>query len=108
MNEIIDTQGISLVFEYDFAEIEEIKRNLNILYSTKEGEQPLDREFGLNCDFVGEPLPIAQNMFSLEVVRKTAMYEPRVSVREVAFTVNENNGTLMPQIFLEEGEEEDE
>lgn len=43
-------------FDYENAEIiEEIKRNIETLFSTPEGSCPGDRSFGLNQEFVGMP-----------------------------------------------------
>lgn len=98
-----DTKGAEFEFDYESPEIFDIKRCLKVLYATKEGEQPLDRKFGLNIDFVGEPMPVAQSKFALEVVRKTAMYEPRVSVKKVTYTKDEATGMLIPKIYLAKG-----
>lgn len=102
-----DTSNISMNFDYESAEIEDIKRCLKMLYSTREGEQPLDRNFGLNTDFVGDPIPVAENKFTLEVARKTAKYEPRVIVKEVEFKKDEVSGMLIPRIYLSKGENEE-
>ena len=50
-----DTSGVKLLTDYTGPEIEQIKTNLKNLYATKAGTQPMDREFGLNIDFVGDP-----------------------------------------------------
>lgn len=59
------------------------------LYSTMEGSQPLDRNFGLKSDFLDKPLPVAQNLFTLEIVKKTDIYEARVKVSEVTFDIKD-------------------
>lgn len=99
-----DTSGVKLLADYTGSEIEQIEVNLKNLYATKEGTQPLDREFGLNIDFVGDPLPVAKNKFAVEVVRKTAIYEPRVKVTEVTYEEDSTNGRLIPSIHLERGD----
>lgn len=38
----------------------ELDRKLALLYSTREGTMPLDREFGINMDFVDLPPEVAQ------------------------------------------------
>lgn len=98
-----DTKGIVLDIDHTSSETEDIKRCLRMLYTTKEGEQPLDREFGLNIDFVGEPMPVAQSKFSQEIVRKTAMYEPRVAVQKVTYEKDGISGMLIPKIYLTKG-----
>ena len=74
---------------------EDISRCLTTLYSVREGEQPFDREFGLKADF--------QDKFALEVIEKTAKYEPRVTVEQVTFETG-IEGQLIPVIRLKRGE----
>lgn len=94
--------------EYD----EEILRNLKHLYTTKTGERPLDRGFGLDVELIGLPMDVALNEYAVEVNEKTQMYEPRVEVEEVTFKTDAKNGAIIPHIKLikvdsEELEEED-
>lgn len=102
---MINTDNIKLKFDYSSPMIEDIKRCLSTLYSTREGSQPLDRNFGLNCSFVGKPIPVARNEFALEVVEKTEMYEPRAKVSDITYEYNENDGVMHPTIHLEKGDE---
>lgn len=85
---------------------QEIIRCLNTLYSTVEGTQPMDREFGLSIDCVDKPLPIAKNLYTLDVIEKTEKYEPRVEVSDVTFKVEHE--TLIPTIYLIPAEDEGE
>ena len=39
----------------------ELDRKLALLYSTREGTMPLDREFGINMDFVDMPPEVAKS-----------------------------------------------
>lgn len=107
---VIDTRNLQMKFEYNGPEIEDIKRCLSTLYTTRAGQQPLDRNFGLDCTFVGMPIDVAQNMFTLEVIEKTEVYEPRAEVLEVTFNVDELHGKLEPVILIgiKEGGESDE
>ena len=52
------------------------------LYGSKEGEQALDREFGLNMECLSLPAEAAQAMLTAEIIRKTKNYEPRAEVLE--------------------------
>ncbi len=85
------------------SEAEDIRRCLAALYSVREGEQPLDREFGLKQDFVDQPIPIAKNMLALEIIEKTQCYEKRVKVEKVEYEVAEA-GQLIPVIYLKKGD----
>lgn len=97
---MIDVNNAILKFNYSSPEIESVRRNLGMLYATKEGSVPLDREFGLNCDFVSKPLPVAKSEFEFEVIKKTEIYEPQVQVDKVEYIYNEVNGMMQPVIYL--------
>ncbi len=86
------------------SEAEDIRRCLTTLYSVREGEQPLDRDFGLKQDFLDQPVPIAKNILALEVIEKTRRYEKRVKVEKVEFAVG-GEGCLVPIIYLKRGDE---
>ncbi len=99
------------ILEYDFTseELEDIKKCVENLYSTRAGSQPLDREFGIDFDsVVGLPLEVAKNQLALEIMEKTERYEPRVAVDTVDFTVNAVSGQLIPTVHLVKGEADDE
>lgn len=72
-------------FDFSSPEVEDIQRCLYALYSTHEGSQPLDRELGLNLDFLDYPAAIVKNRYALEVIQKTERYEPRVRVISVTY-----------------------
>lgn len=89
--------------------LESVRRNLSALYSTPEGTCPGDRSYGLDWSFLDYPLSVAQNMYAIEVIEKTEIFEPRAEVQEVKFAVSAE-GTLMPtvSIGLRETDEENE
>ena len=97
-------------FLFGFAEredekIEDIKRCLLTLYSTRSGEQPLDREFGLDWAFQDKPMNVSKNMFVVEVIKKTEKYEPRFMVESIEFYSDPKTGHINPIIHLEKGAE---
>lgn len=102
---MIDVGSIKIRFDYDSPEIESISRCLRTLYSTREGKQPLDRAFGLNWDFIDKPLPVAQNEFAFEVMKKTSKYEPRAKVKAASFEYDSQSGNMIPVITLVKGDE---
>ena len=56
-------------FDYlNATELEEMRRNLNFLYSTRAGTCPRDRNFGLEQAFESCPANVAKNLFALEVI----------------------------------------
>lgn len=97
----IDESVIKLTGVED-SEAADIKRCLLTLYSVREGEQPLDRDFGLNQEFIDQPVPIAKNMLALEIIEKTHRYEKRVNVEKVDYETS-REGQLIPVIYLKKG-----
>lgn len=95
------------IIQFDFtggAELDEIKRCLYALYSTPAGSQPLDREFGLSMEFLDYPAPVVKNRYALEVIQKTARYEPRVKAVSVTYKDTANPEHLHPVILIGRGE----
>lgn len=101
---MFSAEKVEIQFDYSEPEKEDILRCLNTLYATREGSQPLDRNFGLNWEFIDKPLPVAQQEYSFEVIKKTREYETRVKVREVKYVFYEEDGMMKPVIILTKGE----
>lgn len=78
------------------------------LYATKVGTQPLDREFGISAEYVGQPMDVFENEYALEVIEKTERYESRVKVADVTFEVDVNQGKIVPVIKITQIQEEEE
>lgn len=95
-----DSKGFT---EEEFANV---KLCLETLLSVAAGTQPYDREFGIDYDgIVGYPIPVAQNMLSVEIAEKVEKYEPRASVESIEFTVNGDQ--LIPHVKFIKAEEEE-
>lgn len=98
-----------LDFNFTTKEDMDIKRCLDNLYSTRAGSQPMDREFGIDYNgVVGMSLDVAKNKLALEIISKTEIYEPRVVVDSVDFSVESSSGALIPIIHILKGDENDE
>lgn len=95
-------EAVIRISEIEESEAEDIRKCLTTMYSVREGEQPLDRDFGLKQEFLDQPVPIAKNMLALEVIEKTQRYEKRVKVDKVDYAASEE-GQLIPIIFLKKG-----
>jgi phage baseplate assembly protein W len=85
---------------YSDTELEDISRCLCTLYGSMAGEQGLDRDFGLSTDFLDQSSESAQVLYTAEVVRKTALYEPRARVTRVEYT-GDKEGRLKPKVVVE-------
>jgi len=94
-------------FDYlNATELEEMQRNLDLLYSTAEGTCPGDRKFGLDQTFESYPTNVAQNLFALEVIEKTEIYEDKAEVLSIEYTQAED-GNLTPKIVIGQKEPDD-
>lgn len=72
------------------------------LYGSKEGEQALDREFGLNMECLSLPAEAAQAVLTAEIIRKTKKYEPRAEVLEVQYeTSHSQQGRIRPKVVVQ-------
>ena len=87
-------------------ELEEMQRNLGLLYGTRAGTCPGDRNFGLNQDFESCPTNVARNLFALEVIEKTEIYEDRAEILNIEYTQAED-GNLTPRIIIGPKDPED-
>ena len=93
---------MSMTYNIDYSDMDEdIVRCLNMLYSTRAGSQPMDRDFGIDYEgAVGYPLDVAKNKLALEIIEKTEIYEPRVEVTSVEFEVEVSEGRLVPRMHV--------
>lgn len=67
---------------------QEIVSGLLLLWSTPKGTVALDREYGINWDFIDLPINIAKQKYSIEVISQTKKYEPRISISKIEFKYN--------------------
>ncbi len=98
----IDLNNITVIFDYKSDEVYDIKRCLENLYQTAEGACPLDREFGINTEFLGMPIDVAKNLFAVEITQKTNRYEPRATVKEINFEMT-FDGQLKAEVIITNG-----
>ena len=81
-------------------EYADVKLCLETLLSIRAGSQPLDRELGIDFgEIVGYPVDVAKNMLSLEIIEKTARYEPRAEVESIEYE-DKMDGALCPHIHF--------
>ena len=76
-----------------------LDRQLALLLSTREGSMPLDREFGINMDFLDRPPEIAKSLYTAEVAKKVSMFIPSVRVREVKWS-QDKDGKLTHKVVI--------
>lgn len=90
-----------LSFDYENAnDMEIIKRSAETLFSIRAGTLPMDRSFGLQQDFVGMPMPVAQNLFTLEATEKVEKYIPEATIVDISWEFDETEGKMYPSVIL--------
>ncbi|MEY8519207.1 hypothetical protein AALC25_20420 [Lachnospiraceae bacterium 29-84] len=94
-------------FDYlNATELEEMQRNLELLYSTRAGTCPGDRNFGLEQAFESCPANVARNLFALEAIEKTEIYGGKAEILDIEYT-QAGDGNLTPRIIIGAKEPED-
>lgn len=83
-------------------EQDDVMRCLRNLILTPAGSVPLDRDFGIDQSFLGQPLNVAQNTLAVEIMDKAARYEPRAAVLEVRLT-SSVDGQIKAEVVIANG-----
>ena len=71
MTDITELEILIDAGDADESTVQEVYRNLRVLYGTRAGEQALDRDFGISQRSVDAPSPEAEAEVTAEFVRKT-------------------------------------
>lgn len=79
--------------------IDELNRKLTLLLTTQKGTLPLDREFGIDFDFLDRPAEAARSLFTAEVTLAVATYIPEVCVKAVEWIAG-GAGALIPKVVI--------
>ena len=87
--------------EYTFQDdrLAELDRQLALLLSTQAGTMPLDREFGLQMDFVDRPPEVVKSLYTAEAAKKVPRFIPWVRVYEVTWEYGEQ-GHIKPKVVI--------
>ena len=83
-------------------EQDDVVRCLRNLILTPAGSVPLDRDFGIDQSFLGQPLNVAQNTLAVEIMDKAARYEPRAVVLEVRLA-SSIDGQIKAEVVISHG-----
>lgn len=78
-----------------------VKERLKLLFTTRVGTVVLDRDFGLDMNFIDKPLPIARQLYTIDVIQKIKRYEPDLKIESVTFNFDKSDITkLIPIIKI--------
>ena len=98
MNEM-DLYDFKLEFTFAGDAIAELDRQIVLLLSTREGTMPLDREFGINMDFLDMPPEAAKSLYVAEITKKIPQFIPAVRVQGVTWDPTPA-GKLKPKVVI--------
>ncbi len=87
--------------EYTFQDdkLADLDRQLALLLSTQAGTMPLDREFGIQMNFVDKPPEVVKSLYTAEVTKKVPQFIPWVRVYETAWEYGEQ-GHIKPKVVI--------
>lgn len=100
---MIDLENIQIT-DIGVSENSEILRNLKIIYTTPQGTVPFDRSFGIDTDILDEPINIAKGKLTVAVFNQTQKYEPRATIKQVTFDMDEKSSKIVPKVVVEIGD----
>jgi phage baseplate assembly protein W len=78
----------------------DISETIKNIITTPKGTVALDRNFGVDSNILDQPVNLIEGLLMVEIIRQIKLYEPRVSVIEVTFSMDENNN-LIPKVSVE-------
>ncbi len=79
--------------------VEEIDNQIALLIATHAGTVPLDRELGINMEFLDQPTPLAKSLFTAQVTAAVAKFIPSVRVKEITWT-HDIDGNSTPKVVI--------
>ena len=87
--------------EYTFQDnaLAELDRQLALLLSTQVGTMPLDREFGIQQNYVDKPPEVVKSLYTAEVTKKVPQFIPWLRVYEVTWNYGEQ-GHIKPKVVI--------
>jgi len=97
---MIDINSVNVLLDQDAPMSQEIIRNAKVILTTFEGEVPYDRGFGMIPEILDLPVPEARELYTVECITKLRKFEPRATVQNVHFAVDDETGILYPKVVL--------
>lgn len=85
--------------------VRSVLQNLSLLYATKQGTVPQYREYGLPMEFIDKPIPVAQTIAVAEITEATEQFEPRATIVDITFEVDNATGRMIPVVEVEINDE---
>lgn len=83
--------------------VEEIMQNVRMIFATRRGTVPLDRDFGLDHGVVDKPIDVAKVYLMVDAYQQIRKYEPRAWPERFEFDDNllsPLDGTLTARVLI--------
>lgn len=100
--------NITVESDEEMEDLADIISGIAFLCGTMAGTYPMNRDFGLDPDIIGNPLPVATDILDNEIREKIARFEKRVEVDEISFSYDDDGGVCAHIIIIPtDAEDED-
>lgn len=81
--------------------VKSVLQAIKIILTTTKGTVPMYREFGVDISFLDMTIPGAEQRARLEIREAIERWEPRATVKGIAFSRDGLSGKLFPKVEVE-------
>lgn len=83
---------------------DEVIQNVATILATPRFTVPYDRNFGVNPDYLDDPMPVSRARSIADIIESIHRHEPRCRVESVVFKGDAAEGILRPivRVFINE------
>lgn len=78
--------------------VDEILQNVAVILASVRYTVPYDRRFGLNPEYLDDPLPLTQARATADIIEAVRYGEPRAKIAEVTFEGDAASGVMRPVV----------
>lgn len=80
-----------------------VLQNISMLLKTKRGTVPLDRDFGLEMEFMDMPIDAAETIAYAEITEAVEEYEPRATISDITMEAGaDGKAKLIVEVNIED------
>jgi len=96
---VLDSLPSSMVF--GATGILDVMQNVRTILTTPKGTQPLDRDFGIETDFLDSPVLETRARAEQNIFMALKKYEPRAVLRQVKWNTDILSGKFWPDVLIQ-------
>lgn len=98
----VSSQDLSEIKLNEDDTVASVLQNIAIILSTRRQSAPFYRDFGLPMRFIDKPIEVAKTLMIAEIQEAILEFEPRATLLNVTFEIDENApGRLVPTVEVE-------